>query len=77
MLTLRYNPASCRYDLLSKNGKQMHTLTCGSRFNLYDDECNELVAGRIEHNNTYGYYFLGDDEITVLYLYNGLQGGLD
>ncbi len=75
MLTLRYNPSSCRYDCYDKCHK-IETLTCSSRFNLYCEDEDVIVAGRIEHNNTYGYYFIGDDEITLLYLYDGLQGGV-
>lgn len=49
MLTLRYNPASMRYE----NIEYVPTLTCGTRFNLYCDDV--LVAGRIEYHNTEGY----------------------
>ena len=33
MLTLRYNPASMRYDCY-KDKHIVYTLTCGTRFNL-------------------------------------------
>lgn len=55
MLTLKYNPASERFDLYSQSGKQIATLTCGTRFNLYCDDEDVLVAGRIEHHNVNGY----------------------
>ena len=51
MLTLKYNPASMRYDCY-ENGDYMDTLTCGSRFNLYCDDEDTFVVGRIEHHNT-------------------------
>lgn len=75
MLTLRYNPATSRYDCY-KGKHIVHTLTCGSRFNLYFDDEDMLVVGRIEYHSTYGYYWIGDDEIGVMYLSNGLQGTL-
>ena len=53
MLTLRYNPATERYDC-HENGECVSTLTCGSRFNLYCDDEEVVVAGRIEHHNTNG-----------------------
>ena len=75
MLTLKYNPASERFDLYSKSGKQIATLTCGTRFNLYCDDEDVLVAGRIEHHNVNGYYFICDEGF-VTYLYNGMLGVL-
>ena len=74
MLGLRYNPASERYDCY-KDKYIVHTLTCGTRFNLYCDDEGILVAGRIEHHNTNGYYFRCDEGY-VTYLYNGMQGTL-
>ena len=74
MLTLRYNPASMRYDCYD-NGEYMATLTCGSRFNLYCDDEEGVVAGRIEHHNTNGYYFICHEGY-VTYLYNGMLGTL-
>ena len=75
MLTLKYNPVSYRYDLHSLKGKQMHNLACGSRCNLYLDDEGIFVAGRIEHHNTNGYYFICHEGY-VTYLYNGMQGTL-
>lgn len=72
MLTLRYNPATSRYDCY-KGEHIVYTLTCGSRFNLYSDDEGTLVAGKIEHHNNNGYYFI-DNEINIMYLTNGLQG---
>ncbi|CUP53811.1 Uncharacterised protein [Turicibacter sanguinis] len=74
MLTLKYNPASERFDCY-ENGKCVATLTCGTRFNLYCDDEDVLVAGRIEYHSTHRYYFICHDEY-VMYLYNGLQGTL-
>ena len=75
MLTLRYNIAYQRFDLLSQNGEQIDTLTCGSRFNLYCDDEDVMVVGRIEHHNTNGYYFICHEGY-VTYLYNGMLGTL-
>ncbi len=75
MLTLKYNPASMRYDCY-KGSKYITTLTCGTRFNLYCDDEGMLVAGRIEYHSIYGDYFIGDDEISIMYLYSGLEGVL-
>lgn len=75
MLTLRYNPASMRFDCY-KGSKYITTLTCGTRFNLYCDDEDIFVAGRIEHHNTNGYYFIDDKEY-VTYLYSGMQGILE
>lgn len=74
MLTLKYNPASERFDCY-ENGKCVATLTCGTRFNLYADDEDITVAGRIEHHNINGYYFICDEGY-VTYLYNGMQGTL-
>ena len=74
MLTLKYNPASERYDCY-KDKYIVHTLTCGTRFNLYCDDEGILVAGRFEHHNTNGYYFICHEGF-VTYLYNGMQGTL-
>ena len=74
MLTLKYNPASMRYDCY-ENGDYMDTLTCGSRFNLYCDDEDTFVVGRIEHHNTNGYYFICHEGF-VTYLYNGMLGTL-
>ena len=74
MLTLRYNPATSRYDCY-KGEHIVYTLKCGTRFNLYCDDEDMLVAGRIEYNNN-GYYFI-DKQGYVTYLYNGIQGTLD
>ena len=74
MLALRYNPASERYDCY-KGIYNVYTLTCGPRFNLYCDDEDILVAGRIEHHNVNGYYFICDEGY-VTYLYNGMLGTL-
>lgn len=74
MLTLRYNPATSRYDCY-KGEHIVYTLTCGSRFNLYSDDEDVFVAGRIEHHNINGYYFIFEAGY-VMYLYNGIQGTL-
>ena len=74
MLTLRYNPASMRYDCY-ENGEYVTTLTCGTKLNLYCDDEDIFVAGRIEHHNTNGYYFICRKGYAT-YLYNGMQGTL-
>ena len=74
MLALRYNPASERFDCY-ENSECVATLTCGTRFNLYADDEDITVAGRIEHHNINGYYFICD-EGCVTYLYDGMQGAL-
>ena len=74
MLTLRYNPATERYDC-HENGECVSTLTCSTKFILYCDDEDILVAGRIEYHNTSGYYFICN-EWYVTYLYNGMQGTL-
>ncbi len=53
----------------------MATLTCGTRFNLYCDDEDIILEGRIEYHNTNGYYFICD-EGDVTYLYSGMQGTL-
>ena len=75
MLTLRYNPSTERYDCY-KDKHIVHPLACGSRCNLYLDDEGIFVAGRIEHHNINGYYFICD-EGDVTYLYSGMQGTLD
>ncbi len=74
MLTLRYNPASMRYDCY-ENGDYVDTFTCGTRFNLYVMMRILFVAGRIEHHNANGYYFRCHEGY-VTYLYSGMQGTL-
>lgn len=74
MLTLRYNPASMRYDCY-KDKHIVYTLTCGTRFNLYCDDEDIVVAGRIESYNVNGYYCICHDGF-VTYLYNGMIGTL-
>ena len=74
MLTLRYNPSTERYDCY-KDSKYITTLACGSRCNLYLDDEGIFVAGRIEHHNTNGYYFICHEGY-VTYLYSGLKGTL-
>ena len=46
-----------RYDCY-ENGEYMATLTCSTKFILYCDDEDILVAGRIEYPNTSGYYFI-------------------
>ena len=75
MLTIKYNPASERFDCY-KDKHIVHPLTCGTRFNLYCDDEDIFVAGRIEHHNTNGYYFICHEGY-VTYLYSGMQGTLD
>ena len=74
MLTLRYNPATSRYDYY-KGEHIVHTIICSSRFNIYCGDEGTLVAGRIEYHNINGYYFIDDKEY-VTHLYNGIQGTL-
>lgn len=74
MLILKYNPASERFDCYEGN-EYVTTLTCGTRFNLYSDDEDMLVAGTIEHDNVNGYYFI-DNEGYVTYLYEGMQGNI-
>ena len=50
MLTLRYNPASERYDCYD-NGEYVSTLTCGTRFNLYADDEDIFVLSTDLPNN--------------------------
>lgn len=45
MLTLRYNPASKRFDCYCK-GEFIQTLTCGIKFNPYCDKEGLVVAGK-------------------------------
>lgn len=75
MLILKYNPASGRFDCY-KGSKYITTLTCGSKFNLYCDDEDRLVAGTIEHHSIHGYYFIDDGGISIIYLHNGIQGTL-
>ena len=51
------------------------TLTSGTKFNLYCDDEEIIVAGSIEHHSTHGYYFV-DDNGYVMHLYSGLKGTL-
>ena len=74
MLTLKYNPASERFDC-HKGSEYLTTLTSGTKFNLYCDDEDILVAGRIEYHNVNGYYFICHDGF-VTYLYNGMIGTL-
>lgn len=74
MLTLKYNPATERFDCY-EDKHIVHTLTCGTRFNLYCYDEDVMVAGRIEHHNTNGYYFICHEGY-VTYLYNGMLGTL-
>lgn len=53
--------------------KYEDTLTCGNPFMLIDDETDEEIPGRIEHDNVKGYYWIGIDD-TVVYLVNGIKG---
>ena len=43
MLTLRYNPATERFDCYA-NSEYVATLTCGTKFNLYSDDEEIIVA---------------------------------
>lgn len=72
MLTLKYNPDSMRFDCY-ENGEYVHTLTCGTKFNLYADDEGVFVTGRIEYHNLNGYYFICCEGY-VTYLYNGMKG---
>lgn len=74
MLTLKYNPATMRFDCY-KGAHRVNILSCGMIFNLYVDDEEVLVAGRIEHYSTNGYYFICKDGY-VIYLYNGMLGAL-
>lgn len=74
MVTLKYNPTTERFDCY-KGSKHITTLTCGIKFNLYCDDEDRFVVGRIEHHNTNGYYFICEDRY-VMYLYNGMIGTL-
>lgn len=76
MLTLRYNPATLRYDCY-KDSSIITTLCCGTKFNLYSDDEEVLVSGTIEYHNVNGYYFICDEQGYVTYLYNGMLGTLD
>lgn len=53
--------------------KFVSTLTSGNPFMLIDEETDEEIPGRIEHN-TYGYYWTDTEEFTVVYLKNNLKG---
>lgn len=75
MLTLRYNPATERFDCYA-NSEYVATLTCGTKFNLYSDDEEIIVAGGIGHHLTHGYYFV-DDNGCVMYLYSELKGTLN
>jgi len=74
MLTLRYNPATLRYDCYESN-EYVITLSCGTKFNLYCDDEEVLVSGTIEHHNTNGYYFICEQGY-VTYLHSGMLGTL-
>lgn len=74
MLTLRYNPATLRFECCEDN--VIYPLTSGTKFNLYCDDEDIVVAGRIEHHNVNGYYFI-DTQGYVTYLYSGMLGTLD
>ncbi len=65
MLTLKYNPASERFDCY-ENGEYIAILTCGTRFNLYCDDEDIILEGRIEYHNTNGYYFIGAEALSRL-----------
>ena len=74
MLTLRFSLASERFDC-HKNFEYVTTLTCDIIFNIYIDDEDISVAGRIEHHNANIYYFICH-EGHVTYLYNGMLGTL-
>ena len=74
MLTLRYNPASERFDCY-ENGEYIAILTCGTRFNLYCDDEDIILEGRIDYHNINGYYFVCYEGY-VTYLYSEMQGTL-
>lgn len=73
MMNLRYNHVARRFDCC-KDSKYITTHTCGTRFNLYCYNEDIFVVGRIEYHNLNGYYFIGDDNASVVYLYDGLKG---
>lgn len=75
MLTLRHNPATLRFNCY-KGHSIITTLTCGTKFNLYSDDEDMLVKGKIEYHNVNGYYFI-DNEGYITYLHNGMLGTLD
>lgn len=76
MYVVRYNPATLRFDCY-KGHSIITTLTCGTKFNLYCDDEEVLVQGKIEYHNTNGYYFICDKQGYITYLHNGMLGTLD
>lgn len=67
MLTVRHNPATLKFDCY-KGQSIIPTLTCGTRFNLCDDE-DIFVAGRIEYHNVNGYYFICGEGFVTYFIY--------
>lgn len=72
---LKLNNETGRYDCYKVLTDQyVHTLTSGNPFMLIPDDEDLEVAGRIEHDSTYGYYWIDSEDFTRQKLENGMKG---
>ena len=53
------------------------TLTSGNPFMLIPDDDDLEVPGRIEHDSTYGYYWIDSEDFARQKLENGMKGYIE
>lgn len=75
---LKLNQQTERFDCYEVlTDEYIHTLTCGNAFMLIPEDDDLEVSGRIEHNSTYGYYWVDSEGVAVEYLKSGMKGYIE
>ncbi len=72
---LKLNEETNRYECYSvMDDKYRETLTCGNSFIYLPHDEDEEIAGRIEYDSNYGYYWVDRENFTRQKLFTGMRG---
>ena len=69
---LKKNQETGRFECYNGlTDEYMQTLNCGNPFMLITEDEDLEIPGRIEHDSTYGYYWIDSEDFTRQKLENG------
>ncbi|WP_279022250.1 DUF5348 domain-containing protein [Intestinibacter bartlettii] len=72
---LKFNQQTERYDCYNSLTDEFEqTLTSGNSFIYLPHDEDEEIAGRIEYDSNYGYYWVDRENFTRQKLFTGMRG---
>ncbi len=75
---LKKNQETGRFECYNGlTDEYMQTLNCGNPFMLITEDEDLEIPGRIEHDSTYGYYWIDSEDFTRQKLEIGMRGYIE